>query len=401
LTQVRSHLTRSRQALLLLLGFAGIVAVAWYRGHIADYRREVEPELNALARGDFWGAVEHQANIGPFSVVLRAPLVSVAHAFGAGELLSYRIGVIACLAAAALLGFELVRWSRETVQPRVVKPLIILLAVTTPAATEALNLGHPEEILAASLMVGGIVACLRSRYAWGAILLGCAVATKQWAFLAIGPALLAAGRGFWWRVVPAACGLATLFSLPLVLADHGRFEAAAREAASAPTRPMFQDWWYLLHRELPYDFAQHTKPMIVLAAIPLTLFALWRGGGGSRALPLLALLLVLRCVLDPQTQYYYHLPLILTLLAWDVQTRRRLPYATLVTAGALLVTNTYIAEYGHLYTASVAYFIWTLALVIFLVMAIIRGAGIPRALEVIGLAHEPLGQRPQIAAGSS
>jgi hypothetical protein len=364
-----------RRAALWLLGAGGIVALVWYRGVVGDYRREVEPGLNALANGDLAAAVQHQANIGPFSVVLRAPLVALAHAFDAGELVSYRVGAVPCVAAAALLGAALLRWSRGTARPRFVESLILVLAITTPAATEALNLGHPEEILTAALMVGGIVACLSGSYTLGAVLLGLAMATKQWAFLALGPALLAAGRTYWWRVVPAATAIAALLSLPLVLADHDRFVSATREAASAPTKPLFQNWWYLLHRELPFNLAQHTKPMIVIVAVPLTLIAVWRGGGVSRALPLLALLFVIRCVLDPQTQYYYHLPLILTLLAWDVQTRRRLPYATLATVGALLVTNSYIAEYSHFYVASVVYFLWTFALATYLVAAVVRRSG--------------------------
>src|SRR5205823_2840520 len=146
-----------------------------------------------------------------------------------------------------------------------------------------------------------------------------------------------------------------------LLADHESFLAATRAAASAPPRPNFESWWYLIDHNLPYSFAQKLKPAIVISAVPLTAFA-WRRGGGSRAaLPLLALLFLVRCVFDPQTQYYYHLPLVLTLLAWDVQMRRRAPYATLATVAALLVTNSYVGAYS-LYAGSVVYFIWTLAL---------------------------------------
>src|SRR5947199_10651341 len=173
-TRLRNRVSLGQVA-FAVSGFAGIVALVWYRGGVADYRNEVEPGLNALVHGDFSVAIQQQANIGPFSVLLRAPIVAVAHAFGAGELLCYRLGAVPCVAAAALLGLALVRWSRETAGPRLLEPLILLLAATTPAATEALNLGHPEEILAAALMVGGMVACLRGRLVWGAVLLGLAL----------------------------------------------------------------------------------------------------------------------------------------------------------------------------------------------------------------------------------
>src|SRR2546423_84035 len=82
--------------------------------------------------------------------------------------------------------------------------------------------------------------------------------------LSIGPAMLAAGRRGWWRVAAGPCVVAGLFVLPFALVDWQRFEAATREAASAPTTPLLQDWWYLLGHDLSYDFAQKTKPAIVL-----------------------------------------------------------------------------------------------------------------------------------------
>ena len=377
----------AREAALAVSGLVGIVALAWYRGQVGDYRPEVEPALNALADGDFWRAIDRQSFIGPFSLVLRAPLVAVAHALGAGELVSYRVGAAACLAAAALLAVALVRWSRTRDRRRpVVELLIVVLAVATPAATEALSLGHPEEILAAALAVGAMVACLRGRYWWAALLLGLALATKQWTLLAIGPAMLAAGP-YWRRVALPACGIIALATLVLLVADYETFLAATRLAASAPSAPLFQNWWYLVHRDLPFWFVAKLKPAIVVSAVPLTIIA-WRRGGGSRsALPLLALLFVVRCVFDTQTQYYYHLPLVLTLLAWDVQMRRRLPYTTLATVGALLVTNTYIAQYGHFYAASIVYFVWTLALAAYLLHVIAW----PRVGEHVALRKRVVG----------
>jgi len=374
-----SMVVRSRRGLsqvgLAMLGLAGIVGLAWYRGQLGDYPREVAPAVNALAGGHFWDAVQRQSFIGPVSVALRAPFVAVAHSFGASELTSYRLGAVPCVAAAALVGVALVRWSRPTARPRVLELLIVLLAVATPVSTQALSAGHPEEILGAALTVGGVVACLRGRYVWAALLLGLALATKQWALLAVGPAMLAAGRRHWWRVTAAACGILALCSLPLVLADHQTFVAATKLAASAPPEVQFQSWWYLVDHNLPYWLAQKTKPAIVLSALPLTILVFLRrgrGSGAASALPLLALLFLVRCVADPQTQYYYHLPLVLTLLAWDVQTRRRLPYATLATVVALLVTNTYVAAYAGSHAASIFYFFWTLTLTAYLLCVIAR-----------------------------
>ena len=366
-------------AWLVVLGSVGTTAFTWYRGHVGDYHQETAPAVNALASGHFWGAVEHQSNIGPFSILLRAPIVAVAHRFGGGELLSYRAGSVPCVAAATLLGVALAKWLPASSRSRVIGSLIVLLAVATPAAADALDLGHPEEILGASLSVGAVVACLQGRNALAAVLLGLALSTKQWALLAIGPVMLAAGRTYWWRVSAGAAAITALLLLPLLLSDHQRFEAATREAASAPTKALSQSWWYLLDRSLPAWLPQYTKPAIVLSAVPLTLLVYWRRTGVGRALPLMALLFLIRCVFDPQTQYYYHLPLLLTLLAWDVQKRRRMPYTTLAAIAALIVTNSYLASPSGLYTASVFYFCWTLTLAAYLVVVLVQR---PRMADV-------------------
>jgi hypothetical protein len=363
------------RARLAMLGFVGVVALTWYRGYVGDYQQEVAPALNALAGGNLWRAIHHQANIGPFSLFLRAPMVAAAHSLGAGQLVSYRVGAVPCVAAAAILGVALLRAFGADADSWPRKLLVVLLAVATPAAMEALDLGHPEEILGAALSVGAVVACIRRKHMWAALLLGCAIATKQWALLAIGPAMLACGRPHWWRVPAAACGIAAVFLSPLVFADHQTFAAATRAAASAPTEPLYQSWWYLFAHNLPGWIAQKTKPLIVLSAIPLTLFAYLRRGGARSALPLLALLFLIRCVFDPQTNYYYHLPFLLALLAWDVQARRPLPYSALAATAALFVTNSYLEPDAGLYAGSVFYFIWTLSLAAYLLFAIARPSG--------------------------
>ena len=314
--------------------------------------------------------------MGPFSVVLRAPLVAIAHAFNAGDLVSYRVGAVPCVAAAAVLGAGLVRWFPSATRPRVLGLLVVLLAVATPQAADAIELGHPEELLGGAMSVGAVIAGLRGRFVWAALLLGLAIATKQWALLAIGPVILAVARPHWWRVTLAAGGIVTALMLPLLLADPEQLESSTREAASAPSSVHYQSWWYLFDRDLPAWLPQYMKPAIVLSAIPLTLLVVYRRGFAARAaLPLLALLFLFRCVFDTQTNAYYHVPLLLTLLAWDMQERRLLPYATLAVAGLLVVTNSYLASPEHLSVASAFYFAWTVGLAVYLLTVMLSRAG--------------------------
>ncbi len=54
-----------------------------------------------------------------------------------------------------------------------------------------------------------------------------------------------------------------------------------------------------------------------------------RGRGTDDVLGLLALVFALRCVLDPWNLVYYHLPLALSLLAWEVRRNEEWPVLTL------------------------------------------------------------------------
>ena len=159
--------------------------------------------------------------------------------------------------------------------------------------------------------------------------------------------------------------------LPQLLANHHGVAATTKTAATAEHYALVQSWWYVAGPELPARIADATHPAIVLAAIPLTLLAYRRGVGADRVLPLLALLFLIRCVIDPSNNYYYHLPLLFALLAWDVQTRRRLPYTTLAVTAALAVTNSFLKPRDE-FLASLFYLGWTYALAIYLMAVVVR-----------------------------
>src|SRR5436309_14101190 len=89
--------------------------------------------------------------------------------------------------------------------------------VLSPLTYSALQFGHPEELLGAALCAGGVLAAARGRSLFAAALLGCAIATKQWAILAVPVALVAMPRGRG-RLFGAAAGVAGLFTVPMLLA---------------------------------------------------------------------------------------------------------------------------------------------------------------------------------------
>jgi uncharacterized membrane protein len=355
-----------------LTAFAALsaIGVSWYRGELGDYPHDASGAVDALAGGHVLRAltVHPQPLMGAFAILARAPFVAIGHWFGAGSLASYRIGAIPCLVAAGLLAVVLLRTFPPASRRRAVSILVVLLAVASPAATNAVELGHPEEVLCAALSVLAVVAAMRGRFAGAAVLLGLALATKQWAVIALPPTALAVGRPYRWRVAAGAIGLATLLTLPQVLADPSGFASVSQHAATSTNDTFVQSWWYLIGHTLPGWLARSTHPAIVLAAFSLTVIAYRRGIRAEDALPLLVLLFLIRCVFDPVDNYYYHLPLLMALLAWDVQLRRRLPYATLAATVSLIVTNSFIAGTP----ASAFYFAWTAALAVVLVVVLRR-----------------------------
>ncbi len=85
------------------------------------------------------------------------------------------------------------------------------------------------------------------------------------------------------------------------------------------------NWWAVL------------DPVIVLAAIPLT--ALWWCSPRRTpddVLGLLALLFLMRGLLDPVNEAYDFVPFLLALIAWEGLTRRGLPFASLLSSAAIL-----------------------------------------------------------------
>jgi hypothetical protein len=77
------------------------------------------------------------------------------------------------------------------------------------------------------------------------------------------------------------------------------------------------------------------------------------------------LLFALRCLLDPWNSVYYHLPLIVALVAWEVLEGRRIPALGLLTTGAVWLT---FVSYDAAYSTGpwVAYLAWTLPLAAYL-----------------------------------
>jgi hypothetical protein len=241
-------------------------------------------------------------------------------------------------------------------QTRLARGVALGLCVANPLTLRALEIGHPEELLGAVLCVAAVFLAAKDRPIWAGLLLGLAVANKQWALLAAGPVLLALPRGRTaWRTLVVAGAVAGAFMLPILSVQAGA--SAPGRLAVAETGAIFnpeQAFWFagtpghlvanapIIHRpgfRTPPPWLNGlAHPLIVALGLPLTLLALRRRRperGAADALLLLSLLLLLRCALDPWDTVYYPLPFVLALLGWEATARRGPPVFSLAATAAV------------------------------------------------------------------
>lgn len=381
----------------LLVTIAGSALVAFSVNDPGDYSNQVGPAVHALAHGDLSRCLAVQPVYGSFSVLVRAPFAVLGYQLGGGELLVYQLGTLPCLFAAGLLGTYLARAAAARGQGRLTCVAISGLPFLNPATLASINNGHPEELLAGALAVGALLAAARGRPAWTGLLLGLAVSTKQWAVLTLVPVLLAAPAGRRLRVALIAVGAAFALTAPLVAANADRFADNARQAEGATHHvSRYSVWWLLsstenetvsignevhtvtVHR-LPRFVAGLGRPLTIALALLLGGLYTRRRSRPENLLALLALVFLLRCVLDPSDNAYYHLAFLLSLLAWEGLTMSGLPVLTLMSATALWVTF----RHALLVTPALDngfYLTWTLGLAVWLGLCVFA----PRFLETVG-----------------
>jgi hypothetical protein len=345
------------------LAWLGLYGFAWN-----DYDNEARPAFDALLHGHVLDFLRLAPAYGG-SLIERAPFALIPGLWGGGELSVYRLVTLPCLLAAAALGVWLVARMRSEGRSALARAVTLGLCVANPLTLRALELGHPEELLGASLCVAAVLLAGRDRPLWAGVVLGLAIANKEWALLAVGPVLLTLPPGRRLPCLACACTVPAAILAPLVLVGSGGFLTATRGASAAHTTIFqpWQVWWFLGHhgplvhglfgapkpgyRTGPAWTGTLSHPLILAAGLTSTI-ALWLrerrarlrrsaqanfapgvGGAAQRVGPVarrrdrplstrdallaLALALLLRCVLDTWDTSYYCLPFLLALLAWE------------------------------------------------------------------------------------
>jgi hypothetical protein len=383
------------------------VLVAMPTTHLTDYSIEAEPAVQALRNGRLAEFGQHAPAYGG-SLVLRAPFAFAPDIWGGGDLALFRSMAIPCLAAAVFLAMLL--WSRSRVSGagRGAVWLVLLLCAANPITLRALRTGHPEELLGAVLCVGAVLAGGAKRPILAGTLLGLAVANKPWAVLAAVPVAVALGGGTAragtsvarWRVIAtdsrlravAVAGVvAAAVVAPLALFGGGAVHEAGMVArTSGQIFKPWQVWWFLGdhagtlydafgnprpagYRTPPAWLGEVARPLVVLVPLVLSLVCAirLRGRPWHDALLLLALVMLLRCVLDPWNMSYYALPFLFALLAWEVHARRGLPLLTLLATLLTWLTTQWLTLLGNPDVEAIAYVAWSVPLAVALAWRLI------------------------------
>jgi len=372
-----------QNVLCAFLAAASSATMAWlglYGFTWSDYDTEARPAFDALTHGHLLEFLRLAPAYGG-SLVERAPFALLPGLWGGGQLAIYRMAALPCLVAAAVLGVWLVAQMRHAERPMLWRAVALGVCVANPLTLSALELGHPEELLGGALCVAAVLLAARERPLWAGLALGLAIANKEWALLAVGPVLLALPSRR--ALCMLSAGAVAAFVLgPLALVGSSGFLASTRGAA-APPSAIFQPWqafWFFGHhgaavhglfgevkpgyRTAPAWVGIVSHPLIVAVTLPLTALA-WRRGrsGQSDALLLLALLLLLRCVLDTWDTVYYPIPFVFALLAWECLNERRRPVLLALTSTTLAwISFRWLPDHVSADAQAAFFLAWTLPL---------------------------------------
>jgi hypothetical protein len=319
--------------------------------------------------------------MGLTSLALRAPAVAIAHAAGGDILDEYRAGAAACLAVASLIAVWLA-WLAHR-RGAALPAVLGALALWTIAIlwSRAFTLGHPEEPLAAALALAAMAVAASRRPLAAGILIGLAIGTKEWALL-VAPAVLLLGLpADWRRLAVGTVAAVALTTGVMAVGNPSSFRSAHEGQRVGDQRTVTPAtlWYRLGDKRIvgreggqvlfevypPKAIGRWCRPFVILFALLASLLFAWRRGWGSpAAFALAAFVLLARDLLDTQTFSYHLIPMLMTVAAWEVFAKRRLPVVAAAAMVAFQVTVHAVANSPDIssYGFNTIFLAWTLPL---------------------------------------
>jgi glycosyl transferase family 87 len=376
----------ARRACGIALVVLGAVYVAWLGFRLelmGDYPMDYAPAMNELLGGHLVAFLAHLPTNGAGgSVLLRAPAALLGKLIGGSQLAEFRFGALFCMLVVGGLGLWLARDLREAGRPTLARACVIAVCVLSPAVLDAIFFGHPEEPLGAALCVAAVLVADDGRSGLAGLLLGLAMINKPWGVLALAPVLLAA-RERTLRVLLIAAAICVAWTTVAYLGAPSHFGRIVFGASTSVVAHPVDLWWPLAHLHLapgvtpayfpPPFVSAHARELAVLLMLPLSLPLLRRvDRSAADCLALLALLFLLRCLLDPSNHVYYQIPLVVALAAWEARSSRAPVLALGATGGFWLVFHT-ISGTGSLSAQFVSYLLVVTPLALVLATAVYRG----------------------------
>jgi hypothetical protein len=386
---VRSLTRHFNDAALVAVALAISVHAAFSAATLGDYPNDGGPALDALLHGHLQAFGRAHPSMGDLSLLVRVPFAGLAYLGRPSDINIYRWGTLPCVLSVAALALWLVRIARARGTGLIGQWAILLVALVNPLLSSAVELGHPEELMTAALCTAALIAALQSRPLLSVVLLGLALACKEWAVVAILPVLLTLDRARV-RALLGALATAAIVTVPEVLGSplsylHNQVFLARGQGLA----PSIWSWWWpftpdhtttvlsggarlsLTYHRLPVLIAHSLHSLIiavdVLAAATVARFRrlpLRR----DDAFALMGVVMLMRCVLDTETMPYFHVALLFDLLAWDAVAGERLPWRALAGAAVSYVLfDRLTPEAVGAASASIAYGATSLIVLILLV----------------------------------
>jgi hypothetical protein len=317
-----------------------VLAVSAWLAHRAntrwDYPVDAGPPIDDLAHLRLHDFLSARPDMGPLSLVIRAPFAALGQLLGNGGkahqyLDDYRFGVFPCMVAAGLFGAILARFGRRRGRGMLACAVIVVVSVVNPVSLRAIHFGHPEEVLGAALLAGAMLAAVARRPWIACALLALTVLNKQWGLVGLPAVAVVLFVTVGWerlrRPVLGLVAIVLLLVVPLVVVDAGSlFDLTKRMADLRGTWVFPAELWYSFGgpasnglREMPDWLGLIARPLVVTmgVVVPLMFARRVREDPLQRAFALLALVMLLRCALDPANNGYYHVPFLIAVVAAD------------------------------------------------------------------------------------
>lgn len=212
------------------------------------------------------------------------------------------------------------RCHRETV-------VVLAVALLSPVYLCIVEFFHPQDVLAMGLILASVAGALSGRWVWSGIMVGLAIATQQYAFLALAPLFMVSSPNRRAAFAASATLAVAVIDIPMAILTSGR---AIRPALFGSSRITFLDTKGLTSTGGTVLWELHLQGLLLFAitrALPIVAAAAlgwwtWRrlGSAALEPAPLLSLIaasLCLRLVFEENLFGYYFMAISVALVVLD------------------------------------------------------------------------------------